>query len=138
VKESTGDSKRVHAIQRLCGDRIRVICGNPNAALESLVLGCDAWITGIANVAPHSANRMLAAIHRDGDVAAARDIYYRHLLPIVDLMIRNNNPTGTIKAGLRVQGLDVGVPRRPGSDVSPEDLSILRTIARVISPGTTT
>jgi 4-hydroxy-tetrahydrodipicolinate synthase len=135
VKESTSDSKRVHAIQRLCGDRIRVICGNPNAALESLALGCDAWITGIMNVVPRASKRMFSAIRHDGDLASARDIYYRHLLPLVDLMMRNSNPTGTIKAGMRVRGLDVGVPRRPGSDVSAEDNTVLRDILRT-SPAT--
>ena len=55
VKESTGDSRRVHAIHRRCEGRIEVICGNPNAALESLALGCRAWITGIMNVVPRSA-----------------------------------------------------------------------------------
>jgi dihydrodipicolinate synthase/N-acetylneuraminate lyase len=36
-------------------------------------------------------------------------------------MSRNNNPTGTIKAGVDARGFDVGSPRRPGSPVSPSD-----------------
>lgn len=132
VKESTADSKRVHAIQRRCGDRVKVICGNPNAALESLALGCDTWITGIMNVVPWSAKRMLSAVHRDKDLGAARELYYRHVLPIVDVMMRNNNPTGTIKAAMRARGMAAGVPRRPGQDVSEEDMAVLRGLARVI------
>ena len=132
IKESTGDSKRVHAIHRLCGDRVKVICGNPNAAFESLALGCDTWITGIMNAAPRSARRMMRLILNDRDLAAARDIYYRHLLPLVDLMARNSNPTGTIKAAMRARGLPAGIPRRPGSDVSAADASELREWARVV------
>jgi 4-hydroxy-tetrahydrodipicolinate synthase len=132
IKESTGDSRRVHAIHRLCGDRITVICGNPNAAFESIALGCSAWITGIMNAAPRSARRMMQLILDGRDLAAARAVYYRHLLPLVDLMTRNSNPTGTIKAAMRVRGLPAGVPRRPGSDVSAGDIAALREWARVV------
>ncbi len=132
IKESTGDSRRVHAIQRLCGDRIKVICGNPSAAFESVALGCDTWITGIMNAAPRSAKRMMRLILDGRDLPAARDIYYRHLLPLVDLMARNSNPTGTIKAAMRARGLEAGVPRRPGRDVRPEDQAALGDWARAV------
>ena len=56
-----------------------------------------------------------------GDLNLARRIYYRQILPLVDMMIRNNNPTGTIKAGLCARRVDVGVPRRPGSYVGLAD-----------------
>jgi 4-hydroxy-tetrahydrodipicolinate synthase len=130
VKESTGDSRRVHAIHRRCEGRIEVICGSPNAAFESIALGCRAWITGIMNVVPGAARRMMDAILVRGDLVLARGIYYDHVLPLVDLMFANSNPTGTIKAGLRARGVPAGVPRRPGSDVSPEDA---RALARFVA-----
>jgi 4-hydroxy-tetrahydrodipicolinate synthase len=129
VKESTGDSRRVHAIHRLCGDRLTVICGNPNAAFESIALGCGLWITGIMNVVPRSAQQMLHALQDGHDLARARDIYYTRVLPLVDLMFETRNPTGTIKAGLRARGVDVGVPRRPGSDVPAEAAAWLAVFA---------
>ncbi len=133
IKESTGDSKRVHAIQRLLGDRITVICGAPNVALESLALGCRVWITGTMNVVPRSAQQLLQAVHYAKDLELARSIYYRQILPIVDIMSRNNNPTGTIKAGVRARGVDVGSPRRPGSPVSPADLKYIARIIKEIA-----
>jgi 4-hydroxy-tetrahydrodipicolinate synthase len=133
VKESTGDSRRVHAIHRQCEGRIEVICGNPNAALESLALGCRAWITGIMNVVPRSARQLMGAVLVDRDLARAREIYYRRILPLVDLMFQNSNPTGTIKAGLRARGVDVGVPRRPGSGVSPADAATLQRFATLVT-----
>lgn len=133
IKESTGDTRRVHAIHRLCGDRIAVICGNPNAALESMALGCEIWITGILNVVPKSGRQLMDAIFERRDLQLARDIYYRRILPLVDILFRNNNPTGTIKAGLRARGVDVGVPRRPGSDVSQEDARALSVLVKAIA-----
>ena len=120
IKESTGDSRRVHALQRLIGNRLAVICGAPNTALESLALGCRAWITGIMNAVPRSAQQLVRAVELR-DLSLARHIYYHQVLPLVDVLAANNNPTGTIKAAVRARGVAVGVPRRPGSDVGPED-----------------
>jgi 4-hydroxy-tetrahydrodipicolinate synthase len=120
IKESTSDSKRVHGIQRLVGERLAVVCGAPNTALESLALGCRVWITGIMNAVPRSAQQLMRAVAR-GDLVLARRIYYTQILPLVDVLAANSNPTGTIKAAVRARGVEVGAPRRPGSDVGPGD-----------------
>ena len=127
IKESSGDTRRVHGIQRALGDRLAVICGAPNTALESLVLGCKAWITGTMNAVPRSAQQLVRAVAL-GDLALARQIYYGQILPLVDVLAANYNPTGTIKAAVRARGVDVGPPRRPGSDVSPEDWQRLQLL----------
>jgi len=129
IKESTGDTKRVHGLHRLVGNRLSVICGAPNVALESLALGCRAWITGAMNLVPRSARQLMRAVH-SGNLEIARRIYYTQILPIVDVMARNYNPTGTIKAGIRVRGVDAGIPRRPGNDVAANDR---KHLARVIT-----
>jgi 4-hydroxy-tetrahydrodipicolinate synthase len=130
IKESTGDSRRVHGIHRLMGDRISVICGSPNVALESLVLGCRAWITGTMNIVPRSARQLMRAVVKDLNLA--RRIYYRQILPFVDMMSRNFNPTGTIKAGVCARGVKVGAPRRPGNPVSGEDQRLLERLVREV------
>ena len=128
IKESTGDVKRVHGIQRMVGERPSVICGAPNVALESLALGCRAWITGIMNAVPRSAQQLMRAVGEGGDLALARRIYYQQVLPLVDVMVSNNNPTGTIKAAVCARGVDVGAPRRPGSAVGPLDQAHLNEL----------
>ena len=132
IKESTGDSKRVHQIMRLAGDRISVICGAPNVALESLALGCRIWITGIMNVVPRSARQLMQAVYSQNDLTLARRIYYEQILPVVDILARNNNPTGTIKAGVTARGVEVGIPRRPGSSVSAADQASLTVLVKRI------
>ena len=37
------------------------------------------------------------------------------------MLTRNNNPIGTIKAGVCARGVDVGEPRCPGHSVAPAD-----------------
>lgn len=128
IKESTGDSRRVHGIQRGMGDRISVICGSPNVALESLAMGCRAWITGTMNIVPRSARQLMRAVVKAKNLDLARRIYYRQILPFVDVMSRNFNPTGTIKAGVCARGVNVGVPRRPGSPVRAGDQRLLERL----------
>ena len=127
IKESSGDTRRVHGLQRVLGDQLAVICGTPNTALESLALGCRVWITGIMNAVPRSAQQLMTAVGL-GDLPLARRIYYQQVLPLVDVLAGNYNPTGTIKAAVRARGVDVGVPRRPGSDVSPTDREYLQAL----------
>lgn len=132
IKESSGDVRRVHGIHRLLEGRVEVICGAPNVALESLSLGCQAWITGVMNVAPRSAQQLMAAVCSRGDLKLARQIYYTQLLPLVDILARNFNPTGTIKAGVCARGVNVGVPRRPGNIIGVEDRGrIERLVAEI-------
>ena len=133
IKESTGDTKRVHAIQRLVGERLSVICGAPNVALESLALGCRTWITGTMNIAPRSAQQLMHAVGDLGDLRLARRIYYRQILPVVDVLARNYNPTGTIKAGVCARGVDVGAPRRPGRAAGPADREHLERVVTDIA-----
>ena len=133
IKESTGDSKRVTALYRALGDRIQVICGAPTAALESLALGCTAWITGILNVVPGPGKTLMEAVHEHHDLELARGIYFDQILPVVDAMETTSNPTGVIKAGLRARGVRVGVPRAPGQDLrDDEETALRRTLERIL------
>jgi 4-hydroxy-tetrahydrodipicolinate synthase len=133
VKESSGDSRRVHALQRRFGERIAVICGSPDTALESLALGCRTWITGIMNVVAGDAGDLMATMAR-ADLPAARHIYSERILPIVDIMRSSRNPTGTIKAGLRLQGYRTGPPRSPGRPLSGPPLAALQAfLARSVA-----
>lgn len=132
IKESTGDIRRVHGIQRLVGERLSVICGAPDVALESLALGCQAWITGIMNDVPRSAQQLVRSVNELGDLPLARRIYYNQILPLVDMLARNYNSIGTIKAGVCVRGVDVGYPRSPGRRVGPAECKLLeRLIAKI-------
>ena len=128
IKERTGDTRRVHALQRAFGERLFVICGAPNVALESLALGCRAWITGTMNIVPKSARQLFRTMGLN-DLPLVRRIYYRQILPFVEVMARNFNPTGTIKAGVSARGVDVGLPRKPGSGVSEADQAHLDRLA---------
>ena len=58
----------------------------------------------------------------------ARRLYFERILPVVDMLDRTSNPTGTIKAGVRLRGIDVGVPRPPGQDLLASELRELEML----------
>jgi dihydrodipicolinate synthase/N-acetylneuraminate lyase len=71
-------------------------------------------------------------IKESTDLNLARRIYYRQILPFVDVMSRNFNPTGTIKAGVCARGVEVGAPRKPGSPVNAEDQRLLERLVKEV------
>jgi dihydrodipicolinate synthase/N-acetylneuraminate lyase len=113
VKESTSDSRRVSEIMSRTKGRMTVICGSPDIALESLALGCTTWITAIMNVIPAACHRLMDAVE-GGDLRRARELNFRVIRPMFDLLQKSSNTIGTIKAGLALRGIAVGSPRAPG------------------------
>jgi 1-pyrroline-4-hydroxy-2-carboxylate deaminase len=113
IKESTSDSRRVSEIFARTKDHIQVICGSPDVALESLALGCKTWITAIMNVVPAACRALIDTIEC-GDLVKARALNFRVIRPTYELIRKSSNTIGTIKAGLWLRELEVGIPRLPG------------------------
>lgn len=125
VKESSGDLHRMHAIRELSGGTIRFHNGANHLALEALAAGASGWCTAAPNLlgtAPARLFDLMAA----GEIVAARDLFYR-LLPVLRFIVVGGLPT-TIKAGLALQGHDVGAPRRPLLPLTGPGLEELRRL----------
>ena len=125
VKESTGDMTRVSEIIRRAGDKIQVFCGCDTLALESLLLGAVGWVGGVVNVLPKEHVRLFELAFQDGDLFAARQLYYR-LLPALSLMEGGGKYTQFVKAGCELTGHPVGPPRRPLLPATLEEAEILK------------
>jgi len=52
VKEATEDTRRISELCSAFGDRFIIFGGVDDIALESLMLGCTGWISGLTNVFP--------------------------------------------------------------------------------------
>ena len=127
VKESTGDISRVSEIIRRCGDRITVFCGCDTAALESFVMGAAGWVGGVINVLPKDHVELFDLAVTNGDVPAARELYYR-LLPILAMMEQSGKYTQLVKAGCELTGHPVGPPRLPLVPPSADEVARLAEI----------
>lgn len=83
VKESTADVRRIAAIRALIGDRLKLMTGVDDLAVEALRAGADGWVAGLVNAFP----KETVAIYdwtKEGKTAEV-DALYRWFLPLLRL-----------------------------------------------------
>ena len=134
MKESSAELARIAEVKRLAPG-LRVSAGRDVQALEALRAGADGWHSGIANLLPRECLAVLRA-HRAGDAAAAAQAW-AHVAPLAEFAVRHGL-LRTVHAGLDLQGVAVGNPRRPllplGSAQRAELAAILASAA--VQPST--
>jgi 4-hydroxy-tetrahydrodipicolinate synthase len=66
IKEAAGDTRRITDLFNQLGDRYIIFSGLDDVALESVMLGCKGWISGLVDAFPKE-NRMMwdAAVAED-------------------------------------------------------------------------
>ena len=117
VKESTGDIQRMHQLYRQSEGQVPFYNGCNPLALEAFAAGAKGWCTAVPNLIPQLNLDLYQAILAN-DLNQARELFYRQL-PVLDFILKGGLPA-TIKAGLRLTGLEVGDPRLP---VFPLDMA---------------
>ena len=110
VKESSGDIQRMHHIHELSGGAVPFFNGCNPLALEALCAGASGWCTAAPNLIAQLNLDLWEAVQA-GRLADARDCFYRQL-PVLRFILAGGLPA-TIKAALRLQGLEAGEPRLP-------------------------
>lgn len=104
--------------------------GDDALNLPWLAMGAVGFISVIAHLAAGQLRELLSAFG-SGDVATARKINVT-LAPLCDAMGRLGGVTMS-KAGLRLQGIDVGDPRLPQMPATPEQIEALAAEMRAAS-----
>ncbi len=83
LKESSGDTRRITDLHRICGDRFALFTGVDPLALESAILGIDGWVAGTGIAFP-AENQYLWELMQRGEWDKARAIY-RWFTPLLHL-----------------------------------------------------
>jgi 4-hydroxy-tetrahydrodipicolinate synthase len=96
--------------------------GDDPLNLPWLAMGATGFISVIGHLAPGQLRELLSAFE-SGDIATARKINVA-LSPLCDAMKRLGGVT-MAKAGLRLQGIDVGDPRLPQVPATPAQIEAL-------------
>ncbi|OBI10890.1 MULTISPECIES: 4-hydroxy-tetrahydrodipicolinate synthase [unclassified Mycobacterium] len=104
--------------------------GDDALNLPWLAMGATGFISVISHVAAGQLREMLSAF-ASGDIATARKINVT-VAPLCDAMSRLGGVTMS-KAGLRLQGIDVGDPRLPQMPATPEQIDALAADMRAAS-----
>ncbi|KAA6167310.1 MULTISPECIES: dihydrodipicolinate synthase family protein [Pseudomonas] len=125
VKESTGDIQRMHQLHQRSDVPFYNGC-NP-LALEAFAAGAKGWCTAAPNLIPQLNLDLYAAVLAN-DLGKARELFYRQL-PLLEFILKGGLPA-TIKAGLRLTGLEVGDPRLPVFPLGEAGIEQLKTLLR--------
>jgi 4-hydroxy-tetrahydrodipicolinate synthase len=81
IKEASGDVRRITDLFNVLGDRYLIFAGLDDVALESLLLGCTGWISGLVDAFPRE-NRLMWDAATAGDYKKALEIY-RWYMPML-------------------------------------------------------
>jgi dihydrodipicolinate synthase/N-acetylneuraminate lyase len=81
IKEAAGDTRRITDLFNRLGDRYLIFSGLDDVALESILLGCTGWISGLVDAFPRE-NRLMWEAATSGDWTRALEIY-RWYMPML-------------------------------------------------------
>jgi len=113
IKESAPDSRRITDIINAVGDKLHVLSGLDDMALEGLLLGATGWVSGLTNAFPEESVALVKAA-RAGDLETARKIY-RWFMPLLHLDAEHDL-VQSIKLAEQIMGRGserVRMPRMP-------------------------
>ncbi len=120
VKDAKGD---LHgAADIIASTGLAYYSGDDPLNLPWLAMGAIGFISVISHLAPGQVRDLLSAFE-SGDIATARKISVS-LSPLCDAMKRLGGVT-MAKAGLRLQGIDVGDPRLPQVPATADQIDAL-------------
>lgn len=131
VKECSGDARRIAHILELAGDRLQVLIGGDDWALEGYAAGAVGWVSGVANVAYQECVEIERAT-RAGELDAARAIWPR-LLPLSRLDM-HPKLVQWFKAALDLKGGHGGPTRPPRLALTGAEMEIVRRAVAALDP----
>jgi 4-hydroxy-tetrahydrodipicolinate synthase len=128
IKDAKGD---LHTGGQLMAETgLAYYSGDDSLNLPWLAMGATGFISVISHLAAGQLRDMLSAF-QSGDVATARKINVG-VAPLCDAMNRIGGVT-MVKAGLRLQSIDVGDPRLPQMAATPDQVDALAADMRAAS-----
>jgi len=131
VKECSGDARRIAHLLELAGDRLEILVGGDDWALEGYAAGALGWVSGVANVAPELCVE-LESLVAEGDLDAARARHTR-LLPLARLDM-TPKLVQYFKAALDLTGSHGGPTRPPRLPLTEDEQVTVRAAVAALEP----
>ncbi len=131
IKEAAGDTRRITDLFNVLGDRYIIFSGLDDIAFESVLLGCQGWISGLVDAFPKE-NRMLWDAIKAGNLSRALAIY-RWYMPMLHF---DSHPklVQYIKLTCQEMGLGTERVRPPRLPLTGEERdNILRIIRQCVA-----
>ncbi len=125
IKEASGDLSQMAEIIRLCGDKIKVICGDDALTFQVLSIGGIGVISVVANIVP---SKVVALVREfeSGNLEKAKKLH-QDLLPLVQAMFIETNPI-PLKTAMGMMGRINPELRLPLCGMLPENENRLKAV----------
>lgn len=125
LKEASGNLE--HAAMVIAGtdNDFSVYSGDDSMTLPMLSIGAAGVVSVASHIIGREMNEMTTSFLK-GDIANAREIHLKYL-PVMKGLFMSPSPA-PVKAALKLQGFDAGSVRLPLTDVSMEELQLLKTL----------
>lgn len=127
IKESSGDVQRMHYLKRELGDDVAFFNGSNPLALAAFSAGATGWCTAAPNLIPELNVDLYNAIQKN-DLQEAQKVFYKQL-NLLKFIVNKGLPR-TIKAGLKIKGIDGGFLRSPLKPLTESEIAELELIFR--------
>ena len=130
IKDASTNTGRLLSIMNRCGDAIRVFSASAHIPAAVMLIGGVGWMAGPACVIPrHSVELYNLCVAKRWDDALALQ---RRLWRLNEAFARYNL-AACIKAGLAIQGYEVGDPIPPQAALTAEERKAVEVVLRDLS-----
>lgn len=130
-KDGSGELGLVRQITATMGDRLTYLGGMPTAELFAeayLAAGFTTYSSAVFNFVPELSVRFYKAL-RAGRTAECETILKDFFYPFMAIRNRNKGyAVSAVKAGVRLQGFDVGSVRSPLTDLTGEEVEMMASL----------
>ena len=122
IKDASTNTGRLLSIINRCGDRIRVFSASAHIPAAVMLIGGVGWMAGPACIIPRESVRLydLCRAGRFDEAMALQRRLWR-----VNEVFARFNLAACIKAGLQLQGYDVGDPVPPTAALNAEQRKVV-------------
>ncbi len=129
IKDASTNTGRLLSIMNRCGDNIRVFSASAHIPAAVMLIGGQGWMAGPACIIPRQSVELYNLCRRQRWEEAMA--LQRRLWRVNEAFARYNL-AACIKAGLAIQGYDVGDPVPPQAPLSAEARKAVETVLREI------
>jgi len=130
IKDASTNTGRLLSIMNRCGDAIRVFSASAHIPAAVMLIGGVGWMAGPACIIPRQSVE-LYNLCKAGRWEQALTLQRR--LWRVNEAFARFNLAACIKAGLAIQGYDVGDPIQPQAALTAEQRKIVEAVLREVS-----
>lgn len=130
IKEATGNLEQASQIRSLTPPEFSIYSGDDSLTLPLLSIGGKGVISVASHLVGEHLQEMIKAFE-SGQNQKATEIHIK-LFPLFKALFLTTNPI-PLKAALKLQGWDVGLPRLPLTDAPPEVTQKLESVLKQLA-----